>query len=67
LEVVLSGNKRNIDTDELSKPSQGNALPTGTGAHAQHRREEEVETADNKEKGRAGRKAGEGKGYTRPE
>ena len=27
----MSINKRNIDTDEIAKESQGNAMPSGTG------------------------------------
>jgi hypothetical protein len=62
----LSQNKRNVDTDELAKPSQGNQSPTGTATHEAHRVEAEDAAEDNKAKGTAGRKEGYGKGNTRP-
>lgn len=62
----MSQNKRNVDTDELAKPSQGNASPTGTGTHDRHRVEAEDAAADNTAEGTAGRKEGYGKGHTHP-
>ena len=54
----MSINKRNIDTDELAKPSQGNALPTGTGTHDVNRRRSEEAAEDRQMRGVEGRKAG---------
>lgn len=54
----MSINKRNIDTDELAKPSQGNALPAGTGTHDVNRRNAEKSAADPQRRGVEGRKAG---------
>ena len=64
----MSGNKRNIDRPNLplAKTSQGNALPTGTGTHDRHRVAEEEKAEDHKQEGVEGRKAGIGKGHTRP-
>jgi hypothetical protein len=64
--TALSQNKRNIDTDELSKPSAGNQQPAGTATHDMHRVEAADEADGNKAKGTAGRKEGYGKGNTRP-
>lgn len=50
--------KRNIDTDELSKDSPGPIRPSGTGNHAVHRREAERATEDPQRRGLEGRKAG---------
>jgi hypothetical protein len=57
----MGQNKRNIVTDDVAKPSDGNALSTGTDTHARNRREEETETRDNSAAGRVGRKAGDDK------
>jgi hypothetical protein len=57
----MGQNKRNIVTGDVAKPSDGNALSTGTGTHACNRREEEAETRDNSAAGRVGRKAGDDK------
>lgn len=57
----MSINKRNIDADEVAKPSQGNALPSGTGAHDVNRRRAEEAAEDRHDRqmrGVAGRKAG---------
>ena len=54
----MSINKRNIDTDEIAKPSQGNAMPSGTGAHAVHRHQAEKAAEDRHRLGVEGRKAG---------
>jgi hypothetical protein len=54
----MSINKRNIDTDELAKPSQGNALPAGTGTHQVNRRNAEKAVQDPRLRGVEGRKAG---------
>jgi hypothetical protein len=54
----MSSNKRNIDIDELAKPSQGNALPSGTGTHDVNRRHAEKAAADRQMRGVAARKAG---------
>jgi hypothetical protein len=62
----MSENKRNVDTADLSGPSQGNDSPAGTGAHDVNRVKAERETQDNKAKGTEGRKAGYGKGGTEP-
>jgi hypothetical protein len=62
----MSENKRNVDTENLSKESDGSGLPTGTGTHDRHRVEAERATEDNKAKGTEGRKAGYGKGNTAP-
>jgi hypothetical protein len=62
----LSQNKRNVDTDELAKPSHGNQHSVGTSTHDAHRVEAEDSAEDNKAKGTAGRKAGYGKGNTHP-
>src|SRR3954453_659948 len=47
----MSINKRNLDAPnldpgEIAKQSQGNAMPSGTGTHAVHRREAERATED---------------------
>lgn len=62
----MSGNKRNVDTADLSGPSQGNESPAGTGTHDVDRVEAGRENQDNKAKGTEGRKAGYGKGNTEP-
>jgi hypothetical protein len=54
----MSINKRNIDTNELAKPSQGNALPTGTGTHEVNRHRAEEAAEDRQMRGVEGRKAG---------
>jgi hypothetical protein len=54
----MSINKRNIDTDEIGKKSQGNAMPSGTGAHAVHRRAAEQAVEDRQRLGIEGRNAG---------
>ena len=56
----MSINKRNLDTDEMrsAKESQGNAMPSGTGTHAVHRREAERATEDRQRLGVEGRNAG---------
>jgi len=54
----MSINKRNIDSDELAKPSQGNALSTGTGTHEVNRRKAEKTADDPQRRGVEGRKAG---------
>jgi hypothetical protein len=57
----MSINKRNIDTDELAKPSQGNAMPTGTGAHDVNARRSEESAEDRRDRQMRsvrGRKAG---------
>ena len=54
----MSINKRNIDTDAIAKESQGNAMPTGTGTHARHRREAERAAEDRQRLGVEGRNAG---------
>ena len=54
----MSINKRNIDTEELGKPSQGTAMPSGTGSHEMHRRQAERAAADPQRRGAEGRKAG---------
>jgi hypothetical protein len=57
----MSINKRNIDTDELAKPSQGNAMPAGTGTHDVNRRRSEEAAEDRHDRqmrGVEGRKAG---------
>ena len=46
-------NKRNIDTDELSKDSPGPVRPSGAGTHVTHRRE-----AEDPRRGLESRKAG---------
>ena len=51
-------NKRNIDTGELAKPSQGTASPSGTGTHQLHRRQAERATQDPQLRGLDGRKTG---------
>lgn len=43
---IVSQDKHNIDTDELVKPSAGNAAPSGIGTHAAHRREAELDVID---------------------
>ena len=63
----MSDNKRNIDTDDLAKPSQGNQAPAGTSTHATNAREAAAETADNKGKGNEARVSGYGKGNTQPD
>jgi hypothetical protein len=47
----VSQDKHNIDTDELVKPSAGNAAPSGTGTHAAHRREAELDAIDPQARG----------------
>ena len=54
----MSINKRNIDTDEIAKESQGNAMPSGTGTHAVHRRDAERAAEDRQRLGVDGRNAG---------
>src|SRR5215208_480025 len=54
----MSINKRNIDTNELAKPSQGNTLPAGTGTHEVNRRRAQEAAEDRQMRGVAGRKAG---------
>jgi hypothetical protein len=54
----MSINKRNVDTDEIAKESQGNAMPSGTGTHAVHRREAERAAEDRHQLGVEGRNAG---------
>ena len=54
----MSINKRNIDTNELAKPSQGNALPSGTGTHEVNRRRTGEAAEDRQRRGVEGRKAG---------
>ena len=54
----MSINKRNLDTDEIAKQSQGNAMPSGTGTHAVHRREAERAAEDRQRLGVEGRNAG---------
>jgi hypothetical protein len=59
----MSINKRNLDTDEIAqgsnaKESQGNAMPSGTGTHAVHRREAERAAEDRQRLGVEGRNAG---------
>src|SRR5205807_5087766 len=56
--ALMSINKRNIDTDELAKPSQGTAMPSGTGKHDVHRREAERAAQDPRLRGAEGRKTG---------
>lgn len=51
-------NKRNIDSDELSKDSPGPVRPSGTGTHAAQRREAERTAEDPQRRGLEGRKAG---------
>ena len=54
----MSINKRNLDTDEIAQESQGNAMPSGTGTHAVHRREAERASEDRQHLGVEGRNAG---------
>ena len=54
----MSINKRNIDTDEIAKPSQGNAMPSGTGTHDVRRVAAERAAEDPRRRGVEGRKAG---------
>lgn len=61
----MSINKRNLDGDEIApgeneiaKESQGNAMPSGTGTHAVHRREAERAAEDPQLLGVDGRNAG---------
>ena len=59
----MSINKRNLDTDEIAqgiiaRESQGNAMPSGTGTHAVHRREAERAAEDRQRLGVEGRNAG---------
>ena len=54
----MSINKRNIDTDDLAKPSQGTAMPSGTGTHEVHRVEAERAAEDPQLRGVEGRKSG---------
>jgi len=54
----MSINKRNIDTDELSKDSPGPIRPSGTGTHEVHRRQAERAAEDPQLRGVEGRKAG---------
>lgn len=56
----MSSNKRNVDSDELPrpKPSQGTALPSGTGTHDQRRVAAGKAAADPQRRGVEGRKAG---------
>jgi hypothetical protein len=48
------------EIDPLGKPTHGNEQPTGTGSHQRKKIEAERDVQDNKEKGREGRKAGNG-------
>src|SRR3954467_10254219 len=57
-ETPMSINKRNVDTDEIAKQSQGNAMPSGTGTHAVHRHEAERTAEDRQRLGVEGRNAG---------
>ena len=50
--------KRNIDTDELSKESPGPIRPSGTGTHEVNHREAERAAEDPQRRGLEGRKAG---------
>ena len=61
----MSINKRNLDTDEIAKESQGNAMPSGTGTHAVHRREAERAAEDRQRLGVEGRNAGRGRNRPR--
>ena len=59
----MSINKRNLDTPNLdpgetARESQGNAMPSGTGTHAVHRREAERAAPDRHQLGVTGRNAG---------
>jgi hypothetical protein len=57
----MSINKRNISTDQLGKPSQGTALPAGTGTHDVNRRraaEAARDRHDRQMRGVDGRRAG---------
>jgi hypothetical protein len=54
----MSINRRNIDSGEVSRPSPGPIRPSGTGNHANHRRENELAAEDAQRRGIAGRKAG---------
>ena len=54
----MSINKRNVDTDEIAKPSQGNSMPSGTGTHAAHRHQAEKAAEDRYRLGVEGRNAG---------
>jgi uncharacterized membrane protein len=57
-ETPMSINKRNVDTDEIAKPSQGNAMPSGTGTHERHRHDAERAGEERQRLGVEGRKAG---------
>ena len=50
--------KRNIDSDELSRESPGPIRPSGTGTHDVNRREGERAAEDPQRRGLEGRKAG---------
>jgi hypothetical protein len=54
----MSINKRNIDTEEIAKESQGNAMPSGTGTHAVHRHDADRAAEDRRHLGVEGRNAG---------
>ena len=54
----MSINKRNIDTEERGKPSQGTAMPSGTGTHSAHRPQAERAAEDPQRRGVEGRKTG---------
>jgi len=58
MEPAMGIDKRNIDTEELSKDSPGPVRPSGTGTHATHRREAERAAEDAQRRGLEGRKAG---------
>jgi DUF3072 family protein len=58
MEPAMGIDKRNIDSDELSRESLGPIRPSGTGTHAAHRREAERAAEDPQRRGLDGRKAG---------
>ena len=59
----MSINKRNVDSDGIAQgsiagKSHGNAMPSGTGTHAVHRREAERDAEDRQRLDVEGRNAG---------
>ena len=54
----MSQDNHNIDTDEFAKPSAGNAAPSGTGTHATHRREAELDAINPQARGVEARQSG---------
>jgi hypothetical protein len=54
----VSQDNHNIDTDELAKPGAGNAAPSGTGSHATHRREAELDAVNPQARGVEARQSG---------